>query len=63
MITEEILQLLKENNLMLRYICSYITKVEDPKNREKDDFKNFMTNLVADWYSDRVLGRGNNGNL
>lgn len=44
---------------MLRYICSYVNKVDNPKSREKEDLKNFMANLVADWYSDRVLGRGN----
>lgn len=56
---EEILRLLRENNLMLKYLCSYVLKEDHPKTREKEDLKNFMTNLVADWYSDRVLGRGN----
>lgn len=60
---EEILRLLRENNLMLQFLCSYIMREKSPKRKNSEDLKNFMTNLVADWYSDRVLGRGNNGNL
>lgn len=60
MITEEILQLLKENNIMLRFICDYIIHKESPKTRDSEDLKNFMANLVADLYSDKVLGRGTN---
>lgn len=45
---------------MLQFICNYILKVDDPRFKEREDLKNFMTNLVADLYSDKVLGRGNN---
>lgn len=54
---EELLKLLQENNLMLKYICSYIAKIDNPRYRGQEDLKNFMTNLVADFYTDNALGR------
>ena len=57
---EEILRLLRENNLMLQFLCNYIMREKSPKRKNSEDLKNFMTNLVADWYSGRILGRGNN---
>lgn len=44
---------------MLKYICSYIAKIDNPRYQEQEDFKNFMTNLVADFYTDNALGRNN----
>lgn len=54
---EELLKLTKANNIMLQYICNYIIKIDNPKFKEREDLKNFMTNLVADLYTDNVLGR------
>lgn len=54
---EEIIQLLKENNIMLRYIASYIYKVDSSQYKDSEDLKNLMTNLVADFYTDNALGR------
>lgn len=42
---------------MLKAICTYIGKVDSPQHKEKEDLKNFMTNLVADWFTDNALGR------
>lgn len=42
---------------MLKYICSYIAKVDNPSYQEGQDLKNFMTNLVADYFTDNSLGR------
>lgn len=53
----EIVQLLRENNLMLKYICEYILKVDNPQYRQAEDLKNLMTNLVADFYTDNALDR------
>lgn len=50
-------ELLEENNAMLRFICNYIIAKE--KRKDSEDLKNFMANLVADLYSDKVLNRGN----
>ena len=46
---EEILKLLRENNLMLRAICKYIIN----HNREEsiEDIKDFVTNIVANIYA------------
>lgn len=45
---------------MLQFLCSYIMREKSPKRKNSEDLKNFMTNLVADWYSGRILGRRNN---
>lgn len=47
--------LLEENNIMLRCICTSIIKRESSTYKSQEDLKNFMTNLVADWYTDRML--------
>lgn len=54
---EEIIQILRENNIMLKYICGYIMKIDNPQYRQAEDLKNLMTNLVADFYTDNALGR------
>lgn len=41
----EILQLLRENNQMLKFICKYITS---------QDNKNFTMNLIADIITDGI---------
>lgn len=46
--------LLEANNIMLQFLCNYII---NPQRKDKEDLKNFMTNLVADLYTDNVLGR------
>lgn len=43
--------------MMLKAICSYIGKVDSHQYKEKEDLKNLMTNLVADWFTDNALGR------
>lgn len=43
---------------MLKFICEYILRAESSKDRE--DIKGFMSNLVADLYSDNILGRRRN---
>lgn len=56
---EEIIQLLRENNMMLKYICGYILKVDNPQYRQAEDLKNLTTNLVSDFYTNNALGRNN----
>ncbi len=54
---EKLYKLVESNNIMLQFICNYILKVDNPKTKDREDLKNFMTNLVADLYTDNVLGR------
>lgn len=46
---DEILRLLKENNLMLKAICKYL--VERDKEGSNEDIKDFVTNVVANIYA------------
>lgn len=46
---EEILQLLRENNLMLKAICKYL--VERDREGSNEDIKDFVTNIVANIYA------------
>lgn len=48
-IMEEILQLLRENNLMLKAICKYL--VERDREGSNEDIKDFVTNIVANIYA------------
>lgn len=41
----EIIQLLKENNIMLKYICNYIIN-----QVQTQDIKEFLSNVAADMY-------------
>lgn len=52
---ERIENLLEENNIMLRCICAFIIRRENPTYRSQEDLRSFMANLVADWYTDKVL--------
>ena len=42
---EEIIRLLRENNIMLKFICNYIIKQE-----QTQDIKEFLSNVAADMY-------------
>lgn len=42
---EEILQLLRENNIILKFICNYIIGKE-----QVQDMKDFLNNVTADMY-------------
>lgn len=46
---EEVLRLLRENNLMLRAICQYIA--EHSKDGSEEDIKDFVTNIIANIYA------------
>lgn len=46
---EEALRLLRENNLMLRAICQYIT--EHSRDESAEDIKDFVTNIIANIYA------------
>lgn len=46
---DEILRLLKENNLMLKAICKQL--VERYKEGSNEDIKDFVTNVVANIYA------------
>lgn len=50
---EEIIQLLRENNLMLRFICNYLITKD-----QIQDTKDFLNNVAADMYVE-TLTRGN----
>lgn len=47
----EILQLLRENNQMLKYICTYIAS---QGSIEEQDNKNLMINIMADLLVDNL---------
>lgn len=49
----EILQLLRENNIMLKFICNYIIGKE-----QVQDMKDFLNNIAADMYVETLI-RGN----
>ena len=51
--TEEELQLLKENNIMLKVLCRYIA--EKDKNNLSDDLKNLLSNLVSNLYISQMF--------
>ena len=46
---EEVLRLLRENNLMLRAICQHIA--EHSKDGSAEDIKDFVTNIIANIYA------------
>lgn len=45
---KEILELLRENNAMLKRVCAWIDKVESQEYRDSEDFRTFMINMSAD---------------
>lgn len=47
MLNWEELQLLQENNKMLKKICNWIDKHDSTDYQNNEDFKNFIINLVA----------------
>lgn len=51
---EEILQLLLENNQMLKYICAYLSS---QGSVEEQDQKNLMINILADLFVDNLGNR------
>lgn len=48
---EEILQLLRENNQMLKYICAYLAS---QGSTDQQDAKNLMINIIADLFVDNL---------
>lgn len=56
---DEVLRLLRENNMMLRAICNFI--YEHQKNKENEDSKDFVMNVIANIISNRRIG--DNGQL
>lgn len=48
---DEMLQLLRENNLILKTICRYL--IEHDKESSNEDIKDFITNIVANIYANR----------
>lgn len=46
-LTKEILELTKQNNIMLKKISAYIDYVQSDKYHLTEEQKNLMTNLVA----------------
>lgn len=48
---EEAIQLLRENNQMLRYICNYLAM---QGTIEEQDNKNLMINILADLLVDNL---------
>lgn len=51
---EEILQLLRENNQMLKYICAYLSS---QGSVEEQDQKNLIINILADLFVDNLGNR------
>ena len=48
MIMDELLELTRENNAMLKRICAYIDKVDSDNYRMNEDMKQFAMNVAAD---------------
>lgn len=64
----EILELLRENNAMMKRVCAWIDKVESQEYRDGEDFRAFMINMCADVLVDNNqrqnrLNGGNNDNM
>lgn len=51
---QEILELLRENNAMLKRICAWIDKRESNEYRDSEDIKQLCINVLAN-----SLNRGN----
>ena len=49
---EEIIQLLRENNYMLKFICRDI--INNEKNRDTRDIAN---NIIGDWMAEFIMNR------
>ena len=47
MLTIEQDTILKENNEMLKKICTYIDKIESTRYQDQEHFKNMLINLIA----------------
>ena len=52
---DEILRLLRENNLMLKAICKYLA--EHDKEDLDEDAKDFVANIVANIYANKLDSR------
>lgn len=62
---EELLRLTRENNEMLKRVCTYIDKVDSDNYRMNEDMKQFAMNVAADVLVDnnqrqQRLGNDNN---
>lgn len=53
---KEILELLRENNQMLKYICAYLASQGSMEDR---DNKNLMINIIADLLVDGMTNNKN----
>lgn len=49
---EEMLQLLRENNIMLKAICLHLS--EHNKEESKEDIKDFISNIMANIYANKI---------
>lgn len=60
---EELLELTRQNNAMLKRICDYLDRIESPQYRDSEDMRNMAINLTADSIIE-LLGnrRSDNGN-
>lgn len=58
---EELMQLTRENNEMLKRICAYIDKVDSESYRMNEDMKQLAINLSANAV-DKVWERKQNNN-
>jgi len=47
-VEDRILELLEDNNRMLKRIFAYVEKVEDPKCIEQEHLREFLFNVGAD---------------
>lgn len=63
---EELLNLTRENNAMLKRVCAWLDKVESREYRDGEDFRAFLINMCADIAVDnnqrqnRINGGANN---
>lgn len=49
-------KLIKENNEMLRFICSYICSKTNPESVANEDLKDFSMNVIANIFADKITG-------
>lgn len=59
---DEIKELLKDNNRMLKRITAYLDKIESPSYKENEDVRNMAINLAADSIIEMIGNRRNNNN-
>lgn len=55
---DELLELTRENNAMLKRICAWLDKIESKSYREGEDMRGFVQNVAANMLTERIVNNG-----